>query len=150
MLKTDIGNIIIAIDGQILDYAPIKLANKGKNFIVDGRYQVIVENMLFSEGETIIDCIIDNNKMLDLHGYPESGEGLALISFIHNNTKLSIGIEDDIPGVYYQYMNDRLRVNVTKSASLNTFTFFIAWLTMHNKEQEEIYTWFAADPTLTF
>lgn len=150
MLKTELGNIIITINGQILDYTSIRLANKGKNYTVDGRYQVMVDNILVSESEeTIIDCILDDNKALALNGYSESGEDLALISFLYNNIKLSIGVEGDIPGVNYEYMDDRLRVKVTKSASLNSLTFFIAWLTMHNAEQEEIYTWFAADPTLT-
>lgn len=148
MLKTELGNIIISINGQIINYAPIKLANKGKSFTVDGRYQIIVDNTLISELETIIDCVIDCDKEVALCGYPESGECLALISFMYSNIKLSIGVEGDIPGVYYEYMNDRLRVRVTKSASINKLNFFIAWLTMHNKEQEEIYTWFAADPTL--
>lgn len=149
MLKTELGNIIITINGQILDYTPIKLANKVKSFIVDGRYQVIVDNVLVSESEeTIIDCILKDNETRGLSGYAESGENLALISFLYNNIKLSIGVEGDISGVYYEYMNDRLRVKLTKSASLNSITFFIAWLTMINTEQEEIYTWFAADPTL--
>ncbi|MBC7765404.1 MAG: hypothetical protein H7Y41_02880 [Hyphomonadaceae bacterium] len=149
MLKTELGNVTITINGKKLVYMPITLENKGKNFTVDGRYQVIVDNILVSELETIIDCILDNNKALALNGYSESGEGLALISFLYNNIKLSIGAEGDIPGVYYEYMNDRIRVKVTKAASLNTLTFYIAWLTMHNIEQEEIYTWFAADPTLS-
>lgn len=149
MLKTELGNIIITVNGQISDYTPIKLVNKGRNFTVDGRYQVIVDNILVFELETVIDCILNDNKSLDLNGYSESGEGLALISFLYNNIKLSIGVEGDIAGVYYEYMIDRLRVKVTKSASLNSLTFFIAWLNMHNTEQEEIYTWFAADPTLT-
>lgn len=148
MLKTELGNIIITINGQILDYEPIKLDNKGKNFTVDGRYQIVVDNILVSEIETIIDCIIDSNKVVSLCGYSESGEDLALISFLYNNIKLSIGVEGDISGVYYEYMNDRLRVKVSKSAALNKLNFFIAWITMNNKEQEEIYTWFAADPTL--
>lgn len=149
MLKTELGNIIITINGKVLDYTPIKLDNKGRNFTVDGRYQVIANNILVSELETVIECILDNDKAVALNGYAESGEGLALISFLYDNIKLSIGVEGDITGVYYEYMNDRLRVKVKKSASLNSLTFFIAWLTMHNTEQEEIYTWFAADPTLT-
>lgn len=90
-IKTELGNIIITINGQLLDYTSIKLANKGKNFTVDGRYQIMVDNILVSE----------------------SGEDLALISFLYNNIKLSIGVEGDIPGVNYEYMNDRLRVKVT-------------------------------------
>ncbi len=148
MLKTELGSIIITINGEVLNYTPIKLENKGRNFTVDGRYRVIVDNIVVSELETIIDCILDN-KVLAFNAYSESGEDLALISFLYNNFKLSIGVEGDVSGVHYDYLNDRLRLRITKSASLNSLTFYIAWLTMHDIEQEEIYTWFAADPTLT-
>ncbi len=148
MIKTDIGNIMVTVDEAVLDYKSIKLANNGKNFKVDGRYQVTVDNIVVCNSETVIDILIDDRKVLDLKGYSESGERLALISFMHNNIKLSIGVEGDLQGVYYEYMNDRLRVKITNTASINTLIFFIAWLKMDNKELEEIYTWFAADPTL--
>lgn len=148
MIKTDIGNIMVTVDEVVLDYKSIKLANNGKNFKVDGRYQVTVDNIVVCNSETVIDILIDDRKVLDLKGYSESGERLALISFMHNNIKLSIGVEGDLQGVYYEYMNDRLRVKITNTASINTLIFFIAWLKMDNKELEEIYTWFAADPTL--
>lgn len=150
MLKTLFGNVSILINDQLFHYNPIKLVNEGKNFIVDERYQIIVDKISSSEHETSIDFILESDKALDLNGYSESGEGLAMLSFLYKNKKLSIGVEGDISGVYYVYMHDRLRVIVTKSASVSSLTFFIAWLTMHNIEQEEIYTWFAADPTIAF
>lgn len=47
----------------------------------------------------------------------------------------------------YVYLDDRLRIRVTENASISRFDIFIAWITMDNIEKEEIYTWFAADPT---
>ncbi|WP_372999476.1 hypothetical protein [Lutispora sp.] len=148
MLITELGNICFIINGEVIQYIPIRLTNIGKQFRVDGRYKVEVKNINVCNGETNIDCLIDNKNTSPLNGYCESGEGLALISFVVNNVKLSIGVEGDIPGVYYEYMKDRLRIRVTKKASLKSLTFYIAWLTMSN-EQDEILTWFAADPTLT-
>lgn len=61
--------------------------------------------------------------------------------------KLSIGVQGDIPGVFNDYLDDRLRIRVTENASISRIDIFIAWITMDNIEKEEIYTWFAADPT---
>lgn len=148
MIETNIGNVCILINGKTFDYKSKKLPNKGKQFIVDGRYQVVVDKSMDCNDEDVIDCILNNTKSLTINGYSESGEQLALISFMYNNFKLSIGLEGDIPGVYYEYLNDRLRVRITKYASIKNLKFNVAWLTMQDIGKEEIYTWFAADPTL--
>lgn len=77
----------------------------------------------------------------------EPGEDLALLSFMIDNMKLSIGVQGDIPGILYDYLNDRLRIRLTKYASIMKLDINIAWITMDNIEKEKIYTWFAADPT---
>jgi hypothetical protein len=101
------------------------------------------------DNETVIDLIIEANNGFIMDSGPEAGEQLALISFIYKNMKLSIGVEGDIPGVLYEYLYDRIRVRLTKYASIKKITFYVAWLVMNDIEREEIYTWFAADPTLS-
>ena len=147
MIKTNIGNIDILINGHNLDYSWFELPNKGNQFKVDGRFCIVVDNIP-DKGETVIDCILQNQNSLPINVYAEPGENLALISFMINNKKLSIGVQGDIPGVFYDYLNDRLRIRVTENASISRFDIFIAWITMNNFEKEEIYTWFAADPTI--
>lgn len=148
MLKTVLGNINITINNEEVNYKTIEINNKGVNYIVDRRYKVIIDNIKDRELETIIECVLDGSKISNLSGYCESGEQLALISFMNENVKLSIGAEDDIIGVKYEYMKNGMRVKISAEAALNHLIFFIAWITMNNKEQQEIYTWFAADPTM--
>lgn len=145
MIKTNIGNVNILINGHNLDCSMYELSNKGNLFNVDGRFRIEVDNIPDKE-ETVIDCILENQKSEPINVYAESGEDLALISFMINNMKLSIGVQGDIPGVIYDYLDDRLRIKVTEKASISRFDIFIAWITMDNIEKEEVYTWFAADP----
>ena len=145
MIKTNIGNVNILINGHNLDCSMYELSNKGNLFNVDRRFRIEVDNIPDKE-ETVIDCILENQKSEPINVYAESGEDLALISFMINNMKLSIGVQGDIPGVIYDYLDDRLRIKVTEKASISRFDIFIAWITMDNIEKEEVYTWFAADP----
>lgn len=146
MINTNIGNIDILVNGHSLDYSWFELPNNGKQFKVDGRIRIVVDNIPDKE-ETVIDCILQNQNRVPINVYAEPGENLALISFIIKHMKLSIGVQGDIPGVFYDYLDDRLRIRVTENASISRFDIFIAWITMDNIEKEEIYTWFAADPT---
>jgi hypothetical protein len=51
--------------------------------------------------------------------------------------------------VFYEYLSNRLRIRITKDALVMKLDLYIAWIIMDNLEKEEIYTWFAADPTLS-
>ena len=147
MLKTNIGDINILVNGQTIDCSISRLSNEGNNFKVDGRFHIMLDNIP-NEEETVIDCILQNRNSVPFSVYAEPGEDLALISFIINNRKLSIGVQGDIPGVFYDYLNDRLRIRITKNASISRLDIYAAWISMDNIEKEEIYTWFAADPTM--
>jgi hypothetical protein len=90
-----------------------------------------------------LDCITENVE----YG-SESGERLELQSYWSDNIKLSIGTEGEIPGVQYEYLKNCLRIRIEQSVPIMTIKYYVAWLTMSNKEVEDIYTWFGADPTL--
>ncbi len=147
MIKTNIGNIGILMNGQNLDNSLFELPNKENQFKVDGRFRIRVDNIPDKE-KSVIDCILQNQNSEHINVYAEPGEELALISFLINNMKLSIGVQGDMHGVFYDYLNDRLRIRITENASISRLDIFIAWITMDNIEKEEIYTWIAADPTL--
>ena len=150
MLKTILGNINVIINGENLDYTPVRLSNIGKNYVVDGRYKIIINKNKMSKLENIIECVLDAREKFNLDSGEESGEGLALISFTCENIKLSIGVEGDICGVKYEYMKNGLRIKISKEDLINQLNIFVAWITMENVEQQENYTWFAADPTLEY
>lgn len=147
MIRTNLGNVNILVNGQNFNYCSFELPNKGKQYEVDGRFKIVIENILDKE-DTVIDCILQNQRDVPFNVYAEPGEDLELISFMVNNMKLSIGVQGNIPGVYYDYLNDRLRIRITKNATIPRLDMYIAWITMDDIEKEEIYTWFAADPTL--
>ena len=47
-------------------------------------------------------------------------------------------------------MKNGLRIKISEEALVNQLNIFVAWITMDNIEQQENYTWFAADPTLEY
>lgn len=149
MLETGMGTINIRVNGENFQYTPIKLPNAQKQFLVDGRFKIVVDNLSFFTNDTIIvECEVINFPCVNVKGYIESGERLALVSFYYGNLKLSIGVEDEIPAVHCEYVDCGLKVTISKQACLQQIVFGIAWVSMQDEEKEDIYTWFAADPTL--
>lgn len=147
MFQTPIGTLSIFINGKSSDFPLLELPNKANSFVVDKRYQIELDLKSFENQDIIIECILKSD--FNIKSVTETGEALALISFYHNNTKLSIGFNGDICNVDYEYLADRIRITIPRHVSLQQIKCNIAWLTMHNVEQEEVFTWFAADPTLS-
>lgn len=147
MIETILGIIQILVNGKEIDYIQKRLDRKGKNYAVDERFKITVE-IPKMENETIIECRLIKKKLKPLEQGVESGEKLALISFYHDNEKVSIGTEDEIPNVIYSYTSQGLKVVVTEKAKISRIIFGVAWIAMQDREKEDVYTWFAADPTL--
>jgi hypothetical protein len=150
MLKTPIGFIDILINGKSNDYESIELANKEKNFSVDGRYKVIVDIPINQDQGVVIECKLVEFTGDNAMGCIESGERLALISFYRDNIKLSIGVEDEISNAMCCYIDYGVKVILSEEVHLQQVIFGIAWVSMNDREKEDIYTWFAADPTLQY
>ena len=144
MLITDLGEIIVTVDGVTQQLQPLKLKNVEKRYAVDGRYKIIV-NLGEASANVSIACTLVNQPFIDLTRVIESGERLALISFYHQKTKLSIGVEEGRPKTVCEYLDNGINGN----AGIPQIEFYIAWLTMQDEEKEDIFTWFAADPTLS-
>jgi hypothetical protein len=150
MLKTPIGFIDVLINGKSNDYKSMKLVNKEKNFSVDGRHKVIVDLPVNQDQDIVIECKLAEFAGDNAMGCIESGERLALISFYQDNIKLSIGVEDEISNVMCCYIDYGVKVILSKEVHLKQVIFGIAWVSMKDREKEDIYTWFAADPTLQY
>ncbi len=69
---------------------------------------------------------------------------IGMFIFYWNSSKLSIGTKGDIVGVQYNYFEDAMELKMREN--LKQVVLYVAWIDMVNKEKEEIYTWFAADP----
>lgn len=150
MIKTPIGTIDILINGKSNYYSSIELDNRGKNFFVDGRYKIIVDIPFNNDQDIVIECKLSEFTGDNVKGCIEPGEELALISFYRDNIKLSIGTEDEIKNIECSYIDYGLKVTLSKEIHLQKVIFGIAWVFMRNREIEDIYTWFAADPTLKY
>ncbi len=148
MLITDLGEIIVTVDGVTQQLQPLKLKNVEKRYAVDGRYKIIV-NLGEASANVSIACTLVNQPFIDLTRVIESGERLALISFYHQKTKLSIGVEEGRPKTVCEYLDNGINITINGNAGIPQIEFYIAWLTMQDEEKEDIFTWFAADPTLS-
>jgi len=146
MLSTNLGEINVLLNNRNCKYRLIKLTNKKKNFIVDGRCKIVVDISENLNEEIEIQCNLKTdiiNKRLI-----ESGEGLASMSFISGKEIVSIGTEDDLEGIICEYLADGFKINVKKDFSVKEIIFGVSWKKMNDVETEELYTWFASDPTL--
>jgi len=148
MLLTNLGAVCVDINQEEYNYKAIKLSNKEKRFVVDGRYLIVIDTAMFKTQVVEIQCRILFDDMYK-ERLVESGEDLALISFVSDCEKVSIGTNEffSIDGVHYEYMNDGIKIIFEKHADVKQIVFGIAWKHMRDIEKEQIYTWLAADPT---
>jgi hypothetical protein len=145
MLKTNLGVINVFSDKKIYKYTAIPLVNQGKSFIVDGRYKLIID-IPESIKKFEFQCCLDDT--MSRESFIDSGEDLALVSFISGKKIMSIGIEDEMEYINIEYISDGLRVIVPGNSEVKQIIIGVAWKNMINVELEGNYTWFAADPTL--
>ena len=151
MLNTPFGDISIAVNGKNVKYELLKLDNIEVGnlgtpvFMVDGRYQLRVD----IEGASLpvtLTCEFPEYISYDKINI-EAGQSLALKSWYRHNIKISFGTEDEISGTNIEYVERGLKA-VINSSKVKTVVFGVAWVVINDKEKEDIYTWFAADPTL--
>lgn len=144
MMNLLFGKLVILLNGEAVDYKATSLKNSGKNYNVDGRFKIEVETKIV--GEKIIECVLDTDTDV-LQGYSESGEELEMISFLIGDYKVSIGTEGDISGYRYECKTNRLSITTNEMLFSNKIIFYVAWVDDY-EESKDLYTWFAADPTI--
>ena len=147
MLNTPFGEISVKLNGENISYNCEKLENTyaGQHglsvFEVDGRYRITVGTAGIKAPFTL-DCGFDLHEF-DSGGI-DSGERLALKTWEKGNLMFSIGTEDEIEGLNYEYLERGIRLHGCKDGAA---VFGIAWVYIKDYEKESNYTWFAADPT---
>lgn len=150
MLDTPFGTILLESNGNKISYKYEKLENifigqLGQPiFAVDKRYKISVD-LKNHENLATIKCLFDKNSIFH-DSYICSGERLALKTWEKGNLMFSIGTEDEIDGLIVCYLDNGIEIHV-KNQSVSEVVFGIAWIYINNYEAEEIYTWFADDPT---
>jgi hypothetical protein len=145
-LKTPFGNIKIKIENNEAKYIIYELIGIYDTlFDVDARYKLLLETSAYKNcNNIVIECLIDGLRCDDIN--IETGEDLELISFYINNTKLSIGIES-IENINYIYTKNGIKFECCNENIKSQFIFGVAWKVI-NSENEDVFTWFAADPNL--
>lgn len=143
MLSTIFGDLLISIQNTNIDYQLIPLSTKGPNFHVDERYLVIIK-LPMSSTPLDLKCVIVKNNNTQLKAMVETGEDLALVSFLKPPYKMSIGTEGDIKGYKYEYKDNGITIRLNNS-SRNQLHFVISWKRLKNID-DGINTWLASDP----
>lgn len=143
-METNLGKIEILINGRGVKYDCIELNNQGYCFTVEKRFKLVCDIPKEYENNIDIRCVIKLKDDILVESGSETGENLALLSFYWDNYKLSIGTKGDLKGVKYIYEKNALRL--VTAENLGKIIFYIAWIDKSKPEQEDICTWFAADP----
>lgn len=156
LLVTPLGNIEVLIDNKPISYDAIECKCDRTCMGLDGRYYIKVE--LIPDGQSHeIQCCIKNHIVSSRDGI-ESGERLELKSFYHDLYKLSIGMEGDsgylengirIGDYDYdnEYTDNGVKYMILPDTKTSVFIFGIAWIDNVN-DNNDVQTWYGADPTL--
>ncbi len=155
MLITPLGTIKILVDGKAIsyDYRSVPLHKTCQS--LDGRYAI--EILFHPDGnEHRISCLIPGYEPSEKDG-PESGEDLELYSFYNGTAKLSIGMEgsteycsgERLSHYDYdtEYSSNGVQYCILPITKTMKYVFGVAWIDDVNDEND-IQTWFGADPTL--
>ncbi len=155
-LLTPIGEINILIDGIKIEYDYKKIDADACCKDINGRYAIIIPFMPDGNRHRIT-CKIDGYMPNEMDNI-EPGENLELKSFYDGDIKLSIGMEGEsgyIDGKRIdtsydydnEYMDDGVEYVILNSTKTSNYLFGIAWIINYN-ENNEVQTWFGADPTI--
>jgi hypothetical protein len=144
-MKTELGEIIILINERSVNFNAMELPEMDKSFSVNARYRLDYQiPKIFLNKNIEIKCMLKNEHNNILERNIESGENLALISFYSSNIKLSIGTRGNREGVKYKYLENGIQIS---GYQFIESPFYVAWLYMEDRDSQEVYTWFAADPS---
>jgi hypothetical protein len=150
MLVTPLGSIKLFINDNEIEYTAIKLSSMERQWPdVSGRYLIQYEYKKEFKNQYIKCCI----PTLDIKGDIESGERLEAIAFYKDDIKLTIGAEgefDEYPAyIDYsgEYLDNGIQYETFEATADRTFKFGVSWI-QPCTEENDVQTWFGADPTM--
>lgn len=147
MLTTPLGTIEILINEKIFAPAWKSLSHKTGHFVVDGCFATEITIPDCRETLFYISCQL--SPLLEgTTSAPDTGEDLAMITMENQEQtkKVSIGTIGDIDGVIYLYERGKLTMEIPPLVNQTTFPISVAWIA--NYANEDVSTFFAADPTI--
>ncbi|WP_335870963.1 hypothetical protein [Bacillus sp. 2205SS5-2] len=119
---------------------------------VSGRYLIQCEYKKSDEEKTIKCCL----PSLDVEGDVECGERLESIAFYKDNIKLTIGAEGEFVDKQHRYqgydysgsyVSNGVQYKTFSTTEDKNFRFGVCWIEPVT-EDNEVQTWFGADPTI--
>lgn len=157
MLVTPLGEIMIQIDSRLVPYETVQIELTQFCKDLDGRYRISIP--FFPDGKKHeISCFINGHLFSDMD-YIETGERLELKSFYEKTCKISIGMEGDSgyfsdgsrASTEYDYDNEYtvngVKYIILADTSATEYVFGVAWIN-NVTDDNDVQTWFGADPTL--
>ena len=151
MLVTPFGNVRLELDNEEISFETQKIEPNRKNFpdvegyLLRWKYEKdCIRHLL----QCVIDC--ESTEVRE-----EGGERLEMTSVYREGGKLSIGVEaefSNLPVYEYDYngrnLSNGIEIEILPKTETQYFIFGVAWLKKCS-EENDIQTWFAADPTIT-
>lgn len=150
MLLTTLGAIKLFVNDEELGFTAKKLDVGMHCQDVNGRYLIQYDYTSEIKKNQVIKCCIPS---IDVKGDSESGERLEAISFYQNDIKLTIGVDgefSDFPkDIDYSgdYLNNGIQYETYNTTANRKFYFGVFWI-QPLTEENDVQTWFGADPTL--
>ncbi|SET71733.1 hypothetical protein SAMN05216389_12263 [Oceanobacillus limi] len=146
MLETPLGNIVLTLNDEEINYDAVKFAPMKKlSPDVNGRYMIQLKCKENCKPQTIR-CLIPSFLG---KGEVESGESLEAVSFYRDNVKLTIGIDrafDAEAGFGGRYLRNGLEYEMYETTKDRTITFGVCWIELCHANNDT-QTWFGADPS---
>ncbi|MFC4408946.1 hypothetical protein ACFOZY_00710 [Chungangia koreensis] len=149
MLLTPLGAIKLFVNDKEVDFTAIKLDNLAFQYRdVNGRYLIQYEYKSEYKNQEIKCCI----PVIDVKGHIESGERLEAIAFYKEDIKLTIGVEGEFHNPKYsdytgEYLSNGIQYKTNQTTVDRKLNFGVCWI-QPVTEENDVQTWFGADPTL--
>lgn len=149
MLLTPLGAIKLFVNEEEMGFTAKKLNLDRRCPDVNGRYLIQYDYKSEIKNQVIKCCI----PSIDVKGDIESGEKLEAISFYQNDIKLTIGVEGEFTefprDIDYSgdYLSNGIQYETYYTTANRKFYFGVCWIHPLT-EENDVQTWFGADPTL--
>lgn len=146
-LTTPLGELFITIDDVLIDYDYRTVEKDSTCQDVDGRFAIIVTFVPDGKEHTIACRIKSHHPSID--DDVDTGEYLELKNFYNGTAKLSLGMTGDSGFSTFDYENlyldDGVAYLILPNTKTTNYVFGISWLN-NSAEENEVQTWFGADP----
>ena len=163
MWKTPFGELMVEVKSDKMETAEaeIRLLEKEiePRFSVDGRLLIEVALLPQEERELTFICHFQPSLQIT-DSSVETGEFLELKSWYHGDFKWSIGAVDedwllslrkmDLKRVEYLENGIALKIGGLTKNEPFMLPFGVAWKTLKDPAEEDVYTWFAASPAAMY